>query len=94
MAKSLVISAIDRQGSKTYIRHGNTEVEIDGGLPGVKEWVRSQIRENEETLLAIALAAYFARDPNITNPAQLVGKTVTLDLTGRINYPDSVLRIA
>ena len=94
MARSLVISAIDRQGAKTYIRWGNHEAEIDGGLPGVKQWVREQIREADEVLVALALEAYFARDPNLTTPAQLVGKTVTLDLAaGKVSYADALLRI-
>lgn len=92
MAKSLTIKSIDQRADRTYIRIGKTEIEVPGSKAELKAFVRS--RFSEEDLLALALAAWMARDPELNNPNALVGKTITLDLGGRVNYADAILRIA
>lgn len=94
MARSVTIRAIDRRAGKTYIRYGKSEVEIAGGLQEVKDWARAHLPDTDDALAALAIAMYLARDPDATNPGQIVGRTVTLDMTGRVNYPDSVLRVS
>lgn len=95
VARSITISDIDRRADKTYVRVGRHEIELPvTDIAGLRQWVREQFDETEEKLLAIALACLLARDPNLTNPAQIVGRTITLDLTGRVNYPDSVFRVS
>jgi len=93
MARSITIRSIDRRQGRTYIRVGKSEVEIPGGLPEVKEWVRQQFEESDEKLLALALACYFARDPDATNPSQIVGRTITINLAGRLDLANAVLRV-
>lgn len=96
MARSFIIKAIERRADKTYIRVGKSEVEIPCETKAeLREWVRQQLDvDNEEKLLALALAIYFARDPEMTNPASIVGRTFTFDPAGRLNYPDSVVRVS
>ena len=95
MAKSIVIRDIDRRQNVVYVRVGKTEYEIPASnLAEFRQWVRDQFDETEKSIVALALAALLARDPNLTNAAQLVGRTITLDLTGRVNYPDSVFRVS
>lgn len=92
MARSITIRSIDRRADRTYIRYGKDEVEVPGDLDALRAWIRQQF--DEKDLLALALAVYLARDPNMTNPAQIVGRTITLDLAGRINIADAVLRVS
>jgi hypothetical protein len=94
MARSLTIKAIDRRADRTYIRFGDSEIEIHGStLADVRQWVREQFEESDEKLLALALACYFARDPDVLNPAQIVGRTVTLNLQGRVDLANGILRV-
>lgn len=95
MARSITIQSIDRRAGVTYINlAGKHQVEIPGNVEALKAWIRSQFSEQDDLLLAIALAAYLARDPDLTNPGMIVGRTLTIDLAGRLNYPDSVLRVS
>ena len=81
MPKSLTIKSIDRQADRTYIRVGKTEIEIPCRTKAeLREWVRSRLDlSDDETVLALALSVYFARDPEMINLGQIVGKTITLD---------------
>lgn len=96
MARSITIKAIDRRANKVYVRVGKAETEIAASsVAEFREVVRQRISElDDDLLLFLSLAAYLARDPTMANPSQLVGRTATLDLAGRVNYPDSVFRIA
>ena len=92
MARSITIKAIDRRADRTYIRVGKDEIEVPGDAEALKAWIR--LRFDEKDLLALGLAVYLARDPTLANPSLIVGKTLTLDLAGRVNYPDSVVRVS
>lgn len=92
MARSITIRSIERRADRTYIRVGKEEIEVPGTVTELRQWIRSQFDENQ--LLALALAVYLARDPDLSNPGMIVGRTVTLDLVGRVNHADAVLRIA
>lgn len=92
MARSITIKAIDRRADRTYIRVGKEEIEVPGNLADLKAWIRQQF--DEKDLLAIALAVYLARDPDMSNPSLIVGRTITLDLAGRVNHADAVVRVS
>lgn len=92
MAKSLTIRQIETRGDVTYVRVGKHEEEINGGAAGLKRWIRE--RFDEEQLLALGMACWLARDPDLSNPAMVVGRTITLDLAGKVNYADGVIRIS
>lgn len=97
MARSTTITAFERNVARncTYIRVGRSEIEIPAAdLPGIRQWIREQFDELDETLVAIAMACWLARDNNFSTPNQMVGRTITLDLQGRLNYPDSVFRVS
>jgi hypothetical protein len=100
VARSITVRGIDRRPDRTYFRvedqsGSRSEVEVSvNTLAELKDWVKSRFGEADEFLLAVALAVYFARDPDGTNPGVIVGRTLTLDLTGRINYPDAVVRVS
>jgi hypothetical protein len=93
MARSITISSIARVNGTSYITVGKRVIEIPGGESGIKDWIRAQFPDADESLLALGLAAYLARDPNMTNPGIIVGKTLTLDLQGRLTNPDAVLKV-
>lgn len=76
----------------TRIRHGKSEVEITGGKSGFRQWIRDQIRDNEDFLLTLALAVWIKRDPQLSTPDLVVGKTVTLDLAGSLDHADGIVR--
>lgn len=101
MARSITIRQIDRsRPGRTFFRvedqaGGRSEVEVPADtLAELRAWVRQQFDERDDFLLALALAAYFARDPDLSNPSLILNRTLTVDLTGRLNYPDSVLRVS
>jgi hypothetical protein len=94
MARSITIKAIDRRADRTYIRVGKSEIELHvTTIAELREWVRQQFEESDEKILALALACLFARDPNLTNPNQIVGRTITLNLSGTVNTAGAVLRV-
>lgn len=92
MARSLTIRAIDRRSDRTYIRVGKDEHEIPGDADALKGWIRE--RFGEEQLLALSLAVWLARDPDMSNPGMIVGRTATIDLAGRVNHADAVFRVS
>lgn len=94
MAISRTITAIDRRAGRVYVRIGGVEVEIAAtNVTELREWVRLKFDESEEYLLAIALALLLARDPDLTNPGQIVGRTITLNLNGALNQTGAVIRV-
>lgn len=92
MARTIRIKAIDHRDDRTFVRVGKEEIEIPGDRAELRQWIRQQF--DEEAVLALALACYLRRHPNLDNPAFLVGKQVTLDLSGRVDLPNAVVRIA
>jgi hypothetical protein len=57
-------------------------VEIPGGMAEFREWIREQLKDADETLVAIALAQWLAKNPNEgADFSGIEGKTITLDLT-------------
>jgi hypothetical protein len=95
MARSITIRAIDRRADRTYVRVGSSEIEIPASsAEELKAWIRAQFDDSDERMLAFALAMWISRNPDLSNPGQIVGRTFTLDFAGRVNYPDSVVRVS
>lgn len=96
MARSITIKSIDRRSDRTYIRVGKSEIEVPCTTKAeLREWVRQQFDvADDEFLLRLFLAIYLARDPELTSPNSIVGRTLTFDPAGRLNYPDSVVRVS
>ena len=56
MARSVKIKTLRTRNDSTVVRYGKSEVEVSGGKRGFREWVKEQVRDSDEFLLAIALA--------------------------------------
>lgn len=95
MARSITIRSIDRRADRAYVRVGKSEIEIPANnAEELKAWVREQFNDSDERMLAFALAMWIARNPDLSSPQQIVGRTFTLDFAGRVNYPDAVVRVS
>lgn len=95
MARSVTIDSVKRQNGKVYIRFGKSELEIPAAsVAEFREWVREQFDETDEFIVKFALAMLLARDPNLTNPGIIVGKTITLNLQGSVNGTNPVVKVS
>ncbi len=87
MARTARITKIDRRGARCTLvrwRGGGEkgEIEIPGNMQDFRQWIREQLKDSGETLIAIALAQWLAKNPNENADFSGVeGKTITLDLT-------------
>jgi hypothetical protein len=88
MPRTARITKIDRRGPRcTLVRWrgaGNErgEVEISGGIADFRDWIREQLKDADETLVAIALAQWLAENPTEAGDFSAIeGKLITLDLT-------------
>lgn len=94
MARSLRIKSIEQVGNTWRIRVGKTLLEIPGkGKAALRQWIREQLAESDEALVAIVFAAWLKQDPELDNPGILVGKTATLDLAGNLMQTDGIVRV-
>lgn len=94
MARSLTIRSVERRADRAYIRFGKNEIEVPAAnLQELREWIRSRLDESDETLVALALACWLARDNNLATPATIVGKTITLNLQGSLTATNAVFRV-
>lgn len=89
--KSIETTTTPRGQPMRRIRHGKQEVEVPGDAEEFKRWIRSQFDENQ--LLAFALALWVARNPAMDNPNMVVGRTLTLDFTNRVDLANAVVRV-
>jgi hypothetical protein len=85
MARTARITKIDRRGARctllNYRAAGEkSQVEIPGGMQEFRQWIREQLKDSSETLVAIALAQWLAKNPGSTDFSTIEGKTITLDL--------------
>lgn len=95
MAKSIRIKSIDQRGEYWHIRVGKSHIEIPGkNKAALRQWIREQFRESDDFLLALGLAAWIERDPQMDSPDIVVGKTITLDLTGNLSQADGIVRVS
>jgi hypothetical protein len=82
---SIVIEGIVRDGKRVLIERSDGLVtEIAGGLPELKQWIASQVREaNGDLIVALGLARWLKQNPNPTaaDIPKIVGKTITFDLS-------------
>ncbi len=80
------ITKVDRRGPRCTLvrwRGGGErgEIEIPGGMSEFRDWIREQLKDADETLVAIALAQWLAKNPNEGNDfSGIEGKVITLDL--------------
>lgn len=93
---SITIKAIESgttaRGQSVYrIRAGKREIELPGDVNDLKRWIRQQFDDTD--LLAFALALWMARNPSLDNPAMIVGRTLTLDFTNRVDLANAVVRV-
>lgn len=84
MPRSTRITQVDRQGPRrTLIRYRGGgekgEIEITGGMPELRQWIRGQIADSHELLVALALRQWLEQNPNSTDFSAIEGKTITLD---------------
>lgn len=94
MARQLKIKSIKQRGDYWHIRAGKSHIEVCGKTKAdLRQWIREQFRENDDFLLALALAAWIKRDPQLDAPETVVGKTITLDLDGNLNTVDGIVRV-
>ena len=88
-SRSVTVTAVDRQATRTVISLSNgMGVEFPGTWD---EFVQSLVNSfdgfEDKFVLRFALARWFARNPSGANPNQIVGKTATLNL-GSTNIRD------
>lgn len=83
MVTTATIAAIDRRAGVSYVTLDNgTQFEIPGTLADLKQFVRNRIRDIDPEFIALlGIARWLAMNPTGTNPGQLVGKTISLDLS-------------
>lgn len=87
MAKTARITKIDRRGPRCTLvnwRGGGEkrQIEIPGNMADFRQWIREQIKDQEETLVLIGLAQWLAKFPTENADFSAIeGKTITLDLT-------------
>lgn len=84
MPRSTRITKIERQGNtRTLInfRGGGAkgQLEIPGGVAELREWIRSQLREDHDLLIALALRQWLAQNPSAADFSSIEGKQLTLD---------------
>lgn len=95
MAKSIRIKSIEQRGEDWHIRVGKSHIEIPGkSKAALRQWIREQFRESDDFLLALGLATWIERDPQMDSPDIVVGKTITLDLTGNLSQADGIVRVS
>jgi hypothetical protein len=85
VARSARITKIERRGTKfTHVtfRSGGEKggIEIPGGMPEFRQWIREQVKDNSEFLVVLGLAQWLAKNPGSVNFTEIEGKTITLDL--------------
>lgn len=86
MPKQARITNIIRRGQRATLvrwRGGGrkNEIEIPGGMDEFRQWIREQLREDEDMLVVLALAQWLAKNPNSTDFTGIEGKQLTLDLS-------------
>lgn len=88
MARTARITKVDRRGSRcTLVRWRGSatdkgELEIPGGIQEFRQWIREQLKDSSETLIAIALAHWLTNHPGEgADFSAIEGKLITLDLS-------------
>lgn len=95
MARSVRIKSIEQRGKYWRIHYGKSVVEIPGkNKAALKRWIREQLEDSDELILAISLAAWIRRDPELMSPETVVGKTGILDLEGNLDSVDGIVRLS
>lgn len=77
-ARSVTLTNIRRRAGKIYVRFGKREHEFES-LVEMQRYVAERL--TPETLEALFLALLIERQPDITNPAQIEGRTLTVDMS-------------
>jgi hypothetical protein len=85
MARQARITKIDRRGARCTLVTGRSggekfQFEIAGGMQEFREWIREQIKESPEFLVALGLAQWLAKNPGSTDFSGIEGKTISIDL--------------
>lgn len=94
MARSVKLKSIRARNNSIIVRYGKSEVEIPGGKRELRQWVKEQVSDADEFLLAIALACQLERDPQLNDVSSIEGKTITLDLSGNLASVDGIVRLS
>lgn len=86
MARTTRIIKVERQGARrTLIRYRGGgekgEIEVPGGMVDLRQWIRAQIAETPEILVALALRQWLEQNPSSTDFATIEGKSLTLDFS-------------
>jgi hypothetical protein len=79
MALTVGITSITKTANKWNVEFNDGMVYHFSGLADVKEWIKDF--DHPEIAKRIAMAYWIAKNPDGSNPASLVGKTMTFDLT-------------
>ncbi len=86
MPRQAKITGISRRGDRCTLSRWKGsgekgEIEIPGGMAEFRAWIRARIPEDAETLIALSLAQWLAKNPTEENDFSAVeGKTVRMDL--------------
>ena len=79
MAVSITCTRIFQSGDKWYVRWSDKSENEFSSLADVKDFVRDRL--SRDALKAIGLAKWMEVNPTGSNPALLIGKTITADLS-------------
>jgi hypothetical protein len=71
------IRNIERRGDKTYLRYGKTEIEVSGGMRGLREWVRDN-QPTDEQAIAMILKEHFKSDADARDLSPLKGRELAV----------------
>ena len=77
-AKSITISEITRTNGQVYLRYGKKGL-LFPSVAAFRDWVTDS--DSDETLLRLAFGIWARRNPALDRPQDIVGRTITLDLS-------------
>jgi hypothetical protein len=79
------IKRIDLRAARTFIRYGKTDLEIQGGKPSLRDWIREKVDSvGDDVIIALMLSKHLKDGGTLENAEQtLAGKDITLTVAAQ-----------